>query len=132
MEYHALESLMTDFESLKSGTPLPTVNPQDLKGVWYFVQASTGQLDQNVVTQGVGFDARRISQHCEPGADVVAVFYRAALLRYCFQAGLFDDWRDGNEPSDRVFRVGATFPMDQGVQGFDPAAFIESLRHGEP
>jgi hypothetical protein len=49
-----------------------------------------------------------------------------------FQAGLLDDWREGNEPTEAVFRAGAIFPMEQGVQGFDPAAFIELLRHSEP
>ena len=122
---------MTDFGSLESGTPLPPVNANDLKRVWYLIQAHKGQpTEQDVGT--VGFSARMISQPCEPGADVIAVFFRAVLLKHLFQTGLLDDWREGNEPTDPVFRVGAIFPMEQGVQGFDPATFIERLRHPEP
>jgi hypothetical protein len=124
---------MTDFESLESGAPLPPVNAQDLKRVWHLIQLPIGQsTEQDVGPQPVGFAAGLIVQHCEPGADVVAVFFRAALLRYMFREGLLDDWRVGNEPTDPVFRVGAIFSMEAGVQGFDPAAFIERLCHAEP
>ena len=123
---------MTDFGPLESGTPLAPVTAHDLRRVWSLIQGMTGQLEQKGITEGLGFDARLISQHCEPGADVIAVFFRAALLQHFFQAGLLDDWREANELSDPVFRVAAIFPMEQGVQGFDPAAFIERLRHPEP
>jgi hypothetical protein len=91
-------------------------------------------MDQTseVGAQRVGIAAPLIAEQCEAGANVVAVFFRAVLLQHLFQAGLLDDWREGSEPTDPVFRVGAIFPMEQGVQGFDPAAFIERLRHPEP
>jgi len=48
--------------------------------------------------------------------------------QYLFQTGLLDKWREGDRPSDAVFQAGATYSLEQGVQGFDPAAFIECLR----
>lgn len=118
---------MTEPGSLESDTPLRSVNPDDLKRAWGLIRKVIA--DHGV---GVGIAAEMISQQCEPGADVIAIFFRAALLRYLFESGYLDDWRDGNEPTDPVFRVGAIFPMEAGVQGFDPAAFIERLRHPEP
>jgi hypothetical protein len=81
---------------------------------------------------GIGIDAKIISRQCAPAADVKAVFFRAALLQHLFQSGLLDDWREGSEPAALVFQIGAVFPMEQGVQGFDPVNFIERLRSEEP
>jgi hypothetical protein len=81
---------------------------------------------------GTGIDAKIVSQQCGATADVKEVFFRAALLQHLFQSGLLDDWREGSEPAALAFQVGAVFPMEQGVQGFDPANFIERLRFEEP
>ena len=118
---------MSGFGSLESGTPLLPVNADDLKRVWYMIQRVTKDLTTEVRAQGVGIGAELIAEQCEVDADVPAVFIRAVLVQHLFQAGLLDNWREGNEPSDPVFQVGATCPMEQGVQGFDPAAFIERL-----
>jgi hypothetical protein len=112
---------------LESGDPLPPVNADDLKRVW--------DLMRKVIADhgtGVGIDARIIAQQCAPGGDVNAIFFRAALLQHLLQSGELDDWREGSEPGALVFRVGAVFPMEQGVQGFDPADLIERLRSEEP
>ena len=123
---------MSGFGSLKSWTPLLPVNADDLKRVWYLVQRIAMDQTAEVGAQSVGIAAPLIAEQCEPGADVIAVFFRAVLLQHLFQAGLLDDWREGNEPTDPVFRAGAIFSMEQGIQGFDPATFIERLRHPEP
>jgi len=116
---------MTESGPPESGTPLPPVNADDLKRVW-------GLIRNMVVDYGFsGIDERMISRQCEAGVDVNAVFFRAALLLYLFQSGVLDDWSEGNEPADPVFRVGALFPMELGVQGFDPAGFMERLRSAE-
>ena len=116
---------MTESGPPESGTPLPPVNADDLKRVW-------GLIRNMVVDHGVsGIDERMISRQYEAGADVNAVFFRGALLLYLFQSGVLDDWCEGNEPADPVFRVGAVFPMELGVQGFDPAGFMERLRSAE-
>ncbi len=80
---------------------------------------------------GIGLDAGFIAQQCDPGADVNAVFFRAALLQHMVQSGLLGDWHEGSEPATLVFQVGAAFPMEQGVQGFDVAAFIQQLQPEE-
>ena len=118
---------MSESRPLESSTPLPSVNPDDLKRVWGLMRKA---IDDHGL--GVGLDAGFISQNCDPGADVSAVFFRAALLQHLFQSGLLDDWRDGSEPAALVFQVGAAVPMEQGVQGFDIAEFIKRLRSNEP
>jgi hypothetical protein len=47
-----------------------------------------------------------------------AVFFRAALLQHLLESGMLNDWRERNEPAALVFQVGAIFPIEQGVQGF--------------
>jgi hypothetical protein len=119
--------IVSESGSLESSTPLPSVNPDDLTRVWNLVQKAIA--DHGL---GIGIDARIISQQCDPGADVNAVFFRASLLQHLFQSGLLDDWREGSEPATLVFQVGAVFPMEQGVGGFDPADFMKRLRSEEP
>ena len=80
----------------------------------------------------MGISASLISGQYGPGADVNAIFFRAALLQHLFQSGLLNDWREGNEPSAVVFQLVATFPMEQGIQGFDPGEFIKRLRSQSP
>lgn len=118
---------MTEPGSLESDTPLGPVNADDLKRVWGLIR--------NVIADhgvGVGIGADMISKQCGPGTDLNAVFFRAALLQHLFESGMLNDWREGNEPAALVFQVGAIFPIEQGVQGFDPADFIERLRSEEP
>ena len=123
-----MESPMSGFGSLESGTPLPPVNADDLKRVCYMVQQVTMGKPAEVGAQSVGINAELIAEQCGAGADVFAIFVRAALIQYLFGAGLLDKWREGNGPSDPVFQVGAAYSLEQGVQGFDPAAFMERLR----
>jgi hypothetical protein len=118
---------VTEPGAFGSDTPLRSVNAGDLKRVWGLIR--------NVIADhgaGIGVDARMISKQYDPGADLNAVFFRAALLHHLFESGVLSDWHDGNEPAALVFRVGAIFPIEQGVQGFDPADFIERLRSEEP
>ena len=118
---------MTEPGSPESETPLRPVSADDLKRVWGLIR--------NVIAEhgvGVGIDAGIISRQCDPGADLNAVFFRAALLQHLFESGVLSDWCDGNDPAAVVFQVGAIFPIEHGVQGFDPADFIERLRSEEP
>lgn len=114
-------------EPLQSDTPLRPVGADDLKRVWTLIRRVVADHGA-----GVGIDARMISEECGAGADANAVFFRAALIQHLFESGLLDDWREGNEPAPLVFQVGAAFPMEEGVQGFDPADFIERLRSNHP
>jgi hypothetical protein len=112
-------------EPLRSDTPLSPVVADELKRVWDLIRSV-------IAGGGTGIASKLISEQCSPGADANAAFFRAALLQYLFDAGLLDDWREGNEPTALVFQVRANFPMEQGVQGFDPTDFIARLRSTEP
>jgi hypothetical protein len=116
-------------ESLLESRRLPPVKADDLKRVWELMRRVKAEHGGQGV--GVSIDVRFISQQCDPSADVIAVFFRVALLQSLLQAGLLDHWREANEPRALVFQVGATFPLDQCVQGFDPADFIDRLRSEE-
>jgi hypothetical protein len=122
---------MLDFESLTSSEPVPPVNPDDVKCVWRFIweavagrQAAEGEASAPAAC----FDAGLIAQQCSSGADVLAVFFRSALLQPLLRQGMLNDWREGDELHDAVFGAAATFPLQDGIESFDPKAFIERLR----
>ena len=122
---------MTDFESLASDKPVPPVDPDDLKRVWYVIRNIVGsrQSTEGCDPPGAwGIDIRLLEPHCGPGADVAAVSIRSFLLRACLGAGLLDDWRESTELPDRVFRVAATFPIEQGIERLNFPDFVERLR----
>jgi len=122
---------MNPFEALEPGSPFPAVSADDMKRVWRMAQTVKRDVNdqtQEATAQNVGFDARLIAGQCEPGANIYAVFFRTALLRYFLDEGLLEEWREGDTLSDSVFQVGATFPMELGDRGFDPEAFISRLR----
>jgi hypothetical protein len=121
---------MLDFESLTSGAPVPPVNPDDVKRVWRFIWEAVGgrQAAEGEASAAIGFDVGLIAQQCGPGADVLAVFFRTALLQPLLREGMLDDWREGNELRVSVFGAAATFPLQNGIKSFDPKAFIERLR----
>jgi hypothetical protein len=108
---------------LESDTPLGPVHADDLKRVWGLIRGVIADHGA-----GVGVDEGMISRQCGPGADVSSVFFRAALLQYLFESGVLDDWREGNELATSVFEVGASFPMERGVAGFDAGDFIGRLQ----
>ena len=68
--------LMTDIDSLASGKPVPPVNADDLKRVWYAIRDMTGvgqTTEDHVPGRTVGISTRLLEPHCESGADVTAV-----------------------------------------------------------
>lgn len=73
---------MTESGAFGSHTPLHCVNADDLKRVWGLIRKVVA--DHGV---GVGIDEGMISQQCDPGADLNAVFFRAALLQHLFESG---------------------------------------------
>jgi hypothetical protein len=115
-------------DALYSDTPLGPVGTDDLKRAWGLIRSVIADHGTGLI----GINARMISERCRSGADANAVFFRTVLLQHLFESGLLDDWREGDEPAALVFQVGAVFPMEQGVRGFDPADFIETLRSKKP
>lgn len=118
---------MTDIRSIMSGKPVPPVNADDLKRVWYAIRDITGAFHHDP-GQAVGIDPRLLEPYCEPGVDMTAVSVRASLLRMFLQLGLLDEFREEDDLRDTVFQVAAVFPMEQGVERFNFPDFMERLR----
>ena len=83
------------------GEPVPAVDPEDVKTVWQIgrdAQASNGC--------GVAIGADLVEQACKPGAEIVAVSYRASFIwLMSFMAP--EDLRFVGQPSDEVFHAAA-------------------------
>ena len=76
----------------------------------------------------IAFDIRLVASRCSEGADPLAVFVRAALVKPLLDSGVLNDWRDGEQPYDIVFQTLAMFPLPDGMQNFRPDEFIEALK----
>jgi hypothetical protein len=119
-------SAMLDFEALSSGKPVPAVDAGDLKRVWELT--SKAPRVESATPAALGWSVRVIAGQCSPGADPLAEFFRAALLRPLIEDGLLDEWRDGERPHYVVFQTLGTFPLPEGIQRFRPDQFIDALR----
>ena len=122
-----LELVMGNFGSITPRTPVAAVAPNDLKRVWRVFLATERERPANAA----GFtsiDMKLIAPECISGADVLAVVFRTALLKEMLKQGLLNDWREGNELHDIVFSTAASFPLQDGIESFNPDAFIEQLR----
>jgi hypothetical protein len=121
---------MGTFKSLTPRTPVAAVAPNDLKRVWR-VFLETDRARPANATGFTSIDAKLIAQECSSGAEVLAVVFRTALLKEMVKQGLLNDWREGNELRDIVFSTAASFPLQDGMESFDPDAFIEQLRSND-
>jgi hypothetical protein len=71
---------------------------------------------------------RAIAQICHSEtADNFAVWARTALLEILFQEGRLDKWREHDNLNEKLFEVAASFPLPQGLNGFDAQDFLASL-----
>lgn len=116
---------VTNLRSLTPRTPVAAVDPNDLKRVWHLFLDTDRVRPAGAAASTIGISAKLIAQQCSPGADVLAVSFRTALLQGLLREGMLDDWRDGNELRDTVFDAAATFPLQNGIESFNPNAFIE-------
>ena len=98
-----------------SNDPPPRVNPDDLKRVW---------LLQKTVRSSIQADI--FAEHCSPGADVKAVWFRSSFLHLLVRQGLLAPWLDGDNPAEFLFEVFATYPVHLG--DFDPKALLQHIR----
>ena len=100
--------------------PVPNVDPEDIKRIWPLVTPLEG---------GVGIDNRVLAELCSPGANIIAVFARAMLIRAMIQDGRLNRWLEGNTPQDKVFAVVATAPLTPQEEkfDFDGEAFLAAL-----
>ena len=118
-----------------AGSPVPAVDPIDLKAVWDIHEDVRRQHPGGQV--GVGIS---VMEHaCSPGADIGAVTYRSGMLELLLivPGDLLAPWRHGNQLNEAVFRVAARIPMEWLETGaprqsfpFDVDAFLQELRDG--
>jgi hypothetical protein len=89
------------------GVILP-VEPSDLKQVWKMTEEIREHSDPNV---HVAIDVRGYADVCSPGANMMAIWYRASMLGLIAeQTGLFAPELP-EEARDVVFDVAAKFPI---------------------
>jgi len=110
------------------------VDPDDMKKLWQLfrdVQSRSGGIEG-----GVAIDMRLYERACSPGADVQAVWFRAAILETLKQLRpeLLAPWIHDGEFDDAVFQVAATFPMEKMRTGavreglpFDVEEFVKRI-----
>src|SRR6266478_8541295 len=92
------------------GTDVAAVNPNDLRNVWTMMrdlQAHAQAGQSGSISSGLYESA------CSPGANVVAVWYRASILGVLqmLPGNPLTPWSHGGELDDAVFQIAATFPM---------------------
>jgi hypothetical protein len=92
------------------GTPVPAVDPEDLKAIWRLHREITNQRPG----QSVGIDRDVIVERCKRSSDVHAVAYRTSMLQLLqhVSPNLLAPWTKETELDDVVFRVAADIPMD--------------------
>ena len=92
-----------------SGDEVSAVNPDDLRNVWKM----TCTILANNQGQGVALDARMFERMCSPGANVMAVWYRASMLGMLqiLPGEPLTQWLHDGELDEAVFQVAATFPL---------------------
>lgn len=109
-----------------------TVEPSDLKAVWKMVEEMRGQRDSN---EHIAIDARMYANACSPGANVLAVWYRASFLGLIAkQTGLLAP-EVPDDVADVVFKIAASFPMKPIQPGvvskglpLDVEAFVKQIQ----
>ena len=121
-----------DFSALIAGGPIPAVNPEDLREVWELMQEARAQVLGSGEPEGatqqsaIGIDVAVLAEACSPGANVLAVWARSALLDMLERQGLLTPWQRGTQMDDAVFGVAASFPIP-GIDRFDPEALLRQL-----
>lgn len=92
------------------GNDVTAVNSGDLRNVWKMMrdlEARTPAGQTGSLSSGLYKSA------CSPGANVVAVWYRASMLEVLqmLPGKPLTPWSREGELDDAVFKVAATFPM---------------------
>lgn len=88
--------------------PISPVDPDDLRKMWAFML-------ENQDSKAIGIEI--FKSICSAGADVLAVWYRASVLKLCEHVGLLSRWRNDGRLDDAVITVAADFPMDKMEAG---------------
>ncbi len=92
------------------GTDVAAVNPNDLRNVWTMMrdlQAHAQAGQSGSISSGL------YESVCSPGANVLAVWYRASILGalQTLPGKPLTPWSHEGELDDAVFQIAAKFPM---------------------
>ena len=92
------------------GNDVAAVSPDDLRNVWTMMrdfEARTPVGQTGRLSSGLYEGA------CSPGANVLAVWYRASILEVLqmLPENPLTPWSHRGELDDAVFQIAATFPM---------------------
>jgi hypothetical protein len=118
----------------ESGDAVAEVDPDDLRSVWKM----TREVQAYNQGQSVALSAAMYQSMCSPGADVMAVWYRASILGMLqmLPEGPLKPWTNNGVLDAAVFQVAAKFPMKRmrvGVvhQGppFDVQVFLKHIEY---
>jgi hypothetical protein len=114
-----------------SGTPVPQVDPSDVKAAWVLTQETKKAHPDGVV--GIGEEI--VEAHCTPGANIQAIFYRAnmiGMLQLVMPESVNPLIQDKLEA---VVQTAATIPMEWMGSGivrrgfpFDAHEFLRRVR----
>jgi hypothetical protein len=92
------------------GTPVPAVDPEDLKAIWRVYR----DTELRHPGQRVAISMDSIARECKISADVQAVVYRIMMLqliRHVAQEQLAP-WTKGEELDEAVFIAASQIPME--------------------
>jgi hypothetical protein len=109
------------------GRPVPAVRAEDVRRVWSFLaseQARHPRVHGGAVSS---VSLKLLGGLCDVNANVLAVWFRAALIETLLQQGPLEGWREGDSLRDRVFEVAASFPLPRGLENADLDAFVAAL-----
>jgi hypothetical protein len=92
------------------GNDVAAVNPDDLRKVWTMMRDLEARA---LAGQGASISSVLVESACGPGANVLAVWYRASILGVLqtLPGKPLTPWSHGGELDDAVFQIAATFPM---------------------
>jgi hypothetical protein len=116
----------------RAGEPVPQVDPADMKALWALGQDTKKTHPEGGVAIGVNL----MQAHCKPGANVMAVSYRANMIGMLQH--LAPDVMDPlmQDKLDAVLATASEIPMEWiggGVREgwpFDPHDFVRRVREG--
>jgi hypothetical protein len=114
------------------GTPVPVVDPADIKTVYSVNREFQAQRPGEQFAVGMELFQRM----CLPGANIEAVWKRATMIHLLdmISPELLSEWRNDGHLDEKVFRAAATVPLKWQEVGdgfpFDVEDFMRRVREG--
>lgn len=104
--------------------PIPPVTPADLKVAWILLTAARSDPARSGQT---AISASVIAGQCSPGADIMALFQRVAIIDALVRQGFLEPWMMNGEPTEFVFDQIATAPLSGQSNDVDAGQIIDLL-----